>query len=246
MDSVDTNDTCVLIPSCNAFADVHAPFLACFERYWLDCPWKMYGLSESGWGKFPIATITDASWAANLVKGLAEVPEKFVLMFLDDMLICEPVDQTAVDKAAQLVQRCDIGAVRVGPGAEVYEAASDFSDFLGLDSRVGYVLQESRYRISTSPTLWRKEYLASILQSQGVVTAWDFEIKGTMFARYTSKIVLKILDDPPPMQVLYTSITRGAWEEGALQWLRRVGIEVKTDRPIKGRESHQRWPLDEE
>jgi len=230
-----SDDTCILIPSCDAFSDAHPPFMACMEKYWPYRHWPMRGLSEYGWGEHPLAVGDDMGWCNNLIHGLEQIDEDYVLMFLEDMFICEPPDQAALNKAAMLVRDVDVGAIRVGPGAEECEATDD--------PGVGRMFRSSNYRIGTSPTIWSKEFLLFVLRGPRINTAWDFEIVGTKQSVAPSgKAILKMTQMPPPVQVLYTAITRGRWEEGALNWLRRVDIEVETDRPVKGYEVGQRWP----
>lgn len=230
------DNTCILIPSCDAFADAHPPFMACLEKYWPDREWPMHGLSEYGWGENPLAVGNDNGWCANLIKGLEQIDDDYVMMFLEDMFLCETPDQDAMNYAHRLVSQYNVGAVRVGPGAEECEPTQH-------GPGVGKMLRSSAYRISTSPTIWDKKYLLSVLRGPRINTAWDFEIVGTrQSVAPNGKQILKMLQEPPPVQVLYTAITRGRFEEGALQWLRRVGIEVETDRPVKGWEVGQRWP----
>ena len=231
------DNTCILIPSCDAFADAHPPFMACLEKYWPDREWPMHGLSEYGWGENPLAVGNDDGWCQNLIKGLEKIDDDYVMMFLEDMFLCETPDQDALNQARDLVRLDNVGAVRVGPGAEeCEEMAYGFR-------RVGRMLRSTNYRISTSPTIWDKEFLLFTLRGPRINTAWDFEITGTkQSVAPTGKDILKMTQTPPPVQVLYTAITRGRWEEGALNWLRRVGIEVETDRPVKGYEVGQRWP----
>jgi len=42
----ETGDTCVLIASCDAYSDAWAPFFALMKKYWPDCPYPIYLISN--------------------------------------------------------------------------------------------------------------------------------------------------------------------------------------------------------
>jgi hypothetical protein len=226
-----------VIKSTDSFEDVWGPALACLKRYWPDCPFPVYTVSESKpWGTIPLLVGHNGSWSKNLYVALSRIKQNYVLMWLDDMLLCEPIDTKIVQSAYdKLNDNPLIGAVRLGPGGETW----GFTD----DPHFAQIERSSSYRISTSPTLWHKHFLKKVLVCTG--TAWDFELHGTMIAReMPEEILLPKLDPPfhPVIKVLYTAITRGQWEEGALNWLQRVGIPVNPNHPIKGYSEGQKWP----
>lgn len=225
----------VVIKSTDSFSDVWGPCLECLKRYWPDCPWPIRTTSETQpWGSMPLLTERNYGWVGNMSVILEKADSEFVLLFLDDMLLCEPVRTEECVAALELMKsEKSIGAVRLGPGPETYEPIQN--------TLFAIIKRHSEYRISTSPTLWRTTYLQKVLSS-GVQTPWEFEIKGTTAAVAFPEDVYIVNKFPRPFQVLYSAITRGEFEAGAIAWLNRVGIEVHPNRPITGVLPGQRWP----
>src|SRR3990167_5930669 len=211
-------DCAVLIASCDGFADVWPPALECLRRYWPDRPWPVFTLSNFiPWGEQPVLVGEDKGWCRNCLLALDLVNAEYVMLWLDDMLLCEPV-QTPYLLASldALKANPNLAAVRVGPGPETYEPIRN--------TVFCRVMKTSDYRCNTSPTIWRVSYLRDMLLAGN--TAWEFEIVGSKKSAVRPEEIWKVNVLPPPVQVVFTSITRGQWEEGAMGWLRRVGIQV--------------------
>lgn len=219
------SDVAVCVSSCDNFFDVWSPALECLARFWPDRPsdWPLYTMSNrKAWGERPIVVGDDRGWNCNLRTALDQIKADFVLMFLDDMLLCRPVDTAAcITASVALALRPNTGAIRLGQGAEEVEPVDRLPEW----SRVTIT---SPYRISTSPTLWRTEYLRKILARCGP-TAWEFETQGSAESRMMPEeiwVQSGAGDEHRAFRCYYTAITRGAWNRGCLNWLKQIGVEV--------------------
>lgn len=245
-----TSEVGVLIPSCDAFADVWEPCLTCINRNWPLRPWPIYTISnrlDFGSGRcVNIKTGDDLGWAANLKFALEQIPSTYVLMWLDDMLLDHPVFEARVYQALELM-RNDLswGGVRLGSGPEDVHPSTNSKR---SEQVFVQIKQESQYRISTSPTLWRVSYLKQILEKDCVPpikNAWDFELVGTVIARKFPDRIAKCKSETPAIQVQYTAITRGEWEPGALRYLDSQGITVNITRKVRGYDSAEQYRIAE-
>jgi len=223
------SDTVVLIASCDKFQDVWPAASACLAKFWPDCPWKIYTTSGTKpWGENPITTGEDRGWVANLKAALDKIDAEFVLLMLEDVLLCREVDTARVKIAETAIAWLgnDISAIRLGQGND--ETTGYFVN-AGLAAKFRPVSLDSEYRISTSPTLWRVSYLRQILDNCGE-TAWEFEINGTEFSRTIPGLILTMNDADDtncPIRGFYTGILRGKWVGECLEWLSSIGITVE-------------------
>ncbi len=223
------SDVACLVASTDSFFDCWPATLACLERFWPDRPWPIYTTSNTmPWGERPILTGgLDAGWVANLSNALDHLSEPFVLLWLEDVLLCRPVKTDVCRIAEEILRReYEVGAIRLGQGNETKEKISDFhEDSIGMQR----VVPDSEYRISTSPTLWRVSYLRKILSCCGI-TAWDFEIKGTVASRELPDEIWVQSgegDVSRAFRCYYTGILRGKWVGECLEWLESIGIKVE-------------------
>lgn len=90
----------VLVPSCDKYADLWKPFFTLFWKFWPDCPFPVYLLTN-------ISTIDDnrvqvlpvgqdVSWSDNLAKTLEKLNYEYVFLFLDDLFLVGRVDTEKV------------------------------------------------------------------------------------------------------------------------------------------------------
>ena len=75
------------------------------------------------WGERPILTGgIDAGWVANLSNALDHLDAEFVLLFLEDQLLCRPVDTIGLLKVHEAMQAFpEIGAFHVGQGYDTLD-----------------------------------------------------------------------------------------------------------------------------
>src|SRR5436853_473924 len=95
----------VLYMSCNKYSDLWIEYFKLFRRYWADCPFKIYILTDKKGpnveGVRVIATGEDLSWSDNLLFALQGIKTPYVLLLLDDFLILDYVPNTSVSRMIQ-------------------------------------------------------------------------------------------------------------------------------------------------
>lgn len=163
----------VLVVSCDNYSDLWDPFFNLFKRFWSDCPFKIYLLNNHKSLDVPgVTTISvgdDVSWSDNLLQGLQQIPEEYILLWIDDLFLLDKV------KTDELLNVCskfaEIGGNQIRLKSTI-QPNKPFNELFGLAS-VGTI-----YRTSTVMSLWRKEVLKDLLKPGE--NAWQFETLGTV------------------------------------------------------------------
>lgn len=242
-DDCRTSETAVVMVSCSAYSQVWMPFFTLFRRYWPDCPYPVYfltdvehhGIPDAPWmtdcigtyaaGKSPIFAYTepdDLGWCANFVRLMRFVREKHIIMFQEDFLLRAPVDTPVVRRLARYARENDIGCLRLmpcpGPDREWRRGA-----FLGE------IAADANYRVSFQLAIWNRELIIDCAARAG--SPWLMEQRGSELTRAQEKPFLSVhresYDVPgSPVPYFITAITRGKWEKGALELLRREKISM--------------------
>jgi hypothetical protein len=218
------HECAVVIKSTDSFSDVWGPALECLKRNWPDCPWPIFTTSErQPWGERPVMVGENRGWCRNFETALDQVDSEFTLLIIDDHLIDKPVNTAACIYSLDFLRENPVVcSVLLGPGGQ---------DLIPAEETPMYWLtRETNYRISCSPTLWRTSYLRERLAPHG--TAWDFELRGTPESVDAALAAFDV-EKNRPIKCIYSAITRGEWERGALQWLHSQGIPVTPTHPIK-------------
>ena len=189
--------------------------MALFRRYWGDCPYKRYiatnELSPSFEGFTTLRLGRDRSWSDNLSKALDLIAEPYVLLFLEDLMLLEPVDRSLLGRAMKWAHDNKPQQLKLNATERPDERVNDI---------VGRVQEGAIYRTSTVLTLWKREVLLSLLRPGE--SAWQFEIDGSSRSDAFPGFYSTYRDCFP----VVNSVIKGSWRRSAVRALAARGIEV--------------------
>lgn len=209
------NTACaVLIVSCDGYRDLWGPCITLLQRFWKDCPYRIYLLSNTIPANFsgvhPIITGSDISWSDNVLYALKNIPEEYVLLYIEDLLLKAPVDSLAIEKTIQWLIDNDGNYIRLNPTPPADKPLND---------EVGIVSEGTVYRSSVVFSVWKKKVLQEILKSGE--NAWQFEELGTARTDNYSKFYASTKELMPALN----TVIKGVWEPRALRSIQSLGIQ---------------------
>jgi hypothetical protein len=223
----------VLIVSCDKYKDLWGPCITLFRRFWTNCPYPIYLLSNTEAAEFPnvssIVTGSDKSWSDNLHIALDTIHEQYVLLYIEDLFLTKEVNSSAVES---LIERCiseHWNYLRLNPTPKGDRK---------IDDAVSYISAGSVYRSSVVFSVWKKDALSSMLKEGE--SAWDFEEIGTkrtdtLDGFYASNHTLLHASN---------TVIKGVWEVEALNTVRKLGIEPDTNsRRVMTNKEYALWKL---
>ena len=92
----------IVISSCDAFFDAWRPFHSFLRKFWPDCPFPIFLITNELEISSPrihaIAVGPDRGWSSNLIAALEQIAFPHILYFQEDYFLTEPV------RNAQLAQ----------------------------------------------------------------------------------------------------------------------------------------------
>ncbi|MEZ0227793.1 MAG: hypothetical protein ACAI25_04155 [Planctomycetota bacterium] len=208
-------ETVVLVPSCDRYSDLWAPFFALFRRFWPDCPYRVCLLTNELTPRIPgidvIAVGPDVSWSDNLAAALARLPERYVLMFIEDLFIVRRV------RSAQ-VTRIVSEAIRIG--ARYLRLSNTPPPDAPFNRSFGLVAPGALYRTSTVLSLWDRLTLASLLATGE--SAWQFETAGSV----RSDTIDGFYATRRPLIHVANGVIKGRWRRSVLRELAPLGVRA--------------------
>lgn len=228
----------LLILSCDAYQDLWEPCLTLYRRYWPDCPYPIFLVSEVTEARIPPAQSLRAGshvpWSNMTRIALQTLEHEYVLLMLDDFFLTRSVDTRALEaRRLQLEARQGV-CLRLGPWPGPAAPAPRMPD-------IGEHVPGQPYRISLQPAFWRRSALVELLAPGE--SPWEFERNGSARADalthgiYASRHALV-----PYIEVL----TQGKWYRHGLRLCRREGLTVDQTRPVRSfwegiRQTRRRW-----
>jgi len=163
----------VLIASHDGSQDLWNPLLALFQQYWPECPFPVYLVCNAAeYARSGVSIISvgpDHSWSDTLLAALQLISEKYVLLWIDDHFLSEPVNADKIVAAIEAFKSVDGNYLRL---QSLPKPDAQFNSHFGL------VQKGSIYRTATVASVWKKSILMQLLRPGE--SAWDFETGGSI------------------------------------------------------------------
>ena len=165
----------MLLLSCDGYSDLWDDFFNLKEKFWPDCQYKWYVVTESkDYQRTKVEAIKcgkELNWAGRFRKAVQYVESPLVGVFLEDYFINSPIDNERInglvnfmiDKSVDFLDLGNVFRHKIdAPGKQYY------ADHLVIIDR------HLRYGLDTAAAIWKKEYLLEKLGGEDY-SAWKFE-----------------------------------------------------------------------
>jgi hypothetical protein len=209
------NKFAILVISCDKYSDLWNPFFKLFFRFWPDCPFNVYLISNYKITNFPkVKTINigrDISWSDNLYKGLNLLREDYVFLLLEDCFLINFVNTNKMLELFNWILNIKANCVRMDPRPKPDKKYNEL---------IGIVSKGTIYRASSAICIWKREILLNLLKA--AETAWDFEIYGSIRSDIYSDFYSTCNNYFPNVHC----VVRGKWQRSAIKKLKSFGIQI--------------------
>jgi|GEM_PF-3349556 len=165
--------TAFLILSCDSYSELWDTHFKCLDRYWPDCPFPKYILTNlKDPNRQDITAIKvgqDLTWSANLIKALEILrPDyQYVLVTFDDLFLKRTVNNHQLESALQLFSQSE---------GEFLQLIKWLKRPIRVNSSFGKIEPGSLYRPNCVYAIWDIEVLQNMLVPGE--NAWEFERNG--------------------------------------------------------------------
>lgn len=224
----------ILISSCDKYSDVWDPFFAFFFKYWKDCPYNIYLLTNHLEYEHPkvksICVGDDRDWSSSFRKAINAIPEQYLMVLIEDYFLLNDVKTGELKVLFNYIIENNVAYFRLFP----CPGPEDDSDLVA-GHKVGKILPGEEFRTSLQAAIWDKALIDKILIDGE--SAWEFEVDGTKRSDSMEDIFMSISResmDRLPFNYLCTAVVKGYWVKKALKLCKEHGVKVDTSvRPIE-------------
>jgi hypothetical protein len=228
VDMDSATDVAVLVSSCDRFQDLWRPFFKLFRRFWPDCAYPVFLITNQlDYAHDAVTTLKcgpDRGWASNMRAALRSLPFDYLLYMQEDYLIHRSVDDARIRSLIGIMRETGAGCLRLYPCPGPDTPLAGFQD-------VGLISKGSDYRVSLQAAVWDKRTLGKLLVDGE--TGWEMELRGTKRSDRLDVRFLSVPRDPvteensdPALPYLCTAVVRGKWRPDAVEFCRSYGIEI--------------------
>lgn len=227
----------IMITSCDAYKDCWKPMIFSLDKYWPDCEWPRYVVTNYADEDLPNTTIVKVgddkrSWCNLARMGMEAIDADYILFFQEDYWLGKPVDNEAIKAHVKYMDENNVDYLKI-------------QDDIRRDNlRIGdsdYCMNpiDMRYAFNTAIAFWRKSAMPQLLPTDW--DGWKFERQITPYVKekniqinsqtlysteYASKGIKTITGD---------AIVRGVWTTAAVDFMKENGFEdVLAKREVMG------------
>jgi len=212
----------MLVVSCDRYADLWEPCFRMLDKYWPDRSVTTYLMTNHGDFEWPGVHVVkigdDLSYADNLRAALARIPETWVLVWLEDLLVSAPVDNARVMSMVNAAQRRGAGYLKISPDMPLsYESRAH--------DEVGSVPKGVRYRAAIGASLYHRSTLLKLLTPGA--SAWDLDRSDICDGLDEDFLALTVESAKRPPVPYVNALIKGRWSFGAMSFLRSEGLGAR-------------------
>ena len=215
---------CVVVSSFDGFEDVWEAFFTLFFRYFPDCPFEVYLITNKKMyvdKRVKVVKVgTDLGWSSNLKKALKKIKTEYILYMQEDYFLKKKIDTKDVSWFLEVMKKEQADCMRLIP---VPGADQKWKSY----KKIGLISKNAKYRISLQAAFWKKSSLEKSL-NEGE-SGWDMEIKGSGDGRSDKMLFLSVVRDEkikPPLPYCCTAIVKGKWKKEAIDLCETEGVDI--------------------
>lgn len=218
----------IMITSCDAYADCWKPMIFSLDKYWPDCEWPRYivtnykednTLPNTGFVK---VGDDKRSWCTLAKRGLESIDSEYIVFFQEDYWLSRKVNNTAIKSHLQYMEENGIDYLKIT------------RDILRDEKRIGDTIYcdnplDIRYSFNTAMAIWRVEKIVPLMIEGW--TGWEFErqiipyIKKHQIQVKSQCLYSGVIEEKGLTDIKAGAIIRGVWTESAIDFLKENGME---------------------
>lgn len=210
----------VLVSSCDAYSDLWEPFFTLFFRYWPNCPFEVYLISNyKSYSDKRVKVIRvgkDKGWALNMKAALSRVNNPYFILLHEEFFLNQLVDTKSVIDLLDFIQKEGADCIRLNP------APGPDKPYQNLFF-IGELSSQIPYRFSLQSAIWDKKSFNNILGNE--VKIWNVESEGTHRANKMSVTLLSV-KNPVVYYDPRSAVVRGKFQYKIVQFCKKEGINL--------------------
>ena len=218
-------DLAVLVLSYDGAHDLWAPFFELFFINWRDCPYKVYLLTNELDFKYSnvinVKSGKREDWADSVRKALAQIPEEYCLVFLEDSFLIDCVDEEKIDAAFKYMVKNEVDSLNL-INLPKSRLKTNNKDYLARSPR-------QTYCVTFVYSIIRKTLFNSLCKPG--FSPWDYEIKNSLDAYRSGKLPGKFQSAKKPVLRVWAggAVVKGRFTRTAVKYCRKNGIALNLE-----------------
>jgi len=194
----------VLVPSCDNYSDMWAPFFYLFFKFWPDCPFPVF--LGSGTFDFPNKRVKvlysnqEKNWTNCVRQYLSTINTDYVLLCLEDFFMRKPISTKDIVTAFNTLKNLNGTMLRLVPYPAPDKNLSEYPN-------IGSIAIGAPFRVSTQTAISKRQALLDLMRE--VESIWEFEVNGSRRSDALGNSFYGVWN--PLMTYKHHVVERGKW-----------------------------------
>jgi glycosyltransferase involved in cell wall biosynthesis len=169
----------LLVLSCDSYEDTWKIFFDLKKKYWKECPYETYIMTETKDCEYAKTIKTQGEWTKRVREALQQLTNEYVIIMLDDFFIRDYVKQDIIDK------------IVFNDKTAVYNFEVDYNN-----RGKGFRKRKNKepYLLSCQPSMWNRLKLIELLKGDMNPWKWETQILDSPYEFYinTEDLIIDI------------------------------------------------------
>lgn len=213
-------DCSVLIMSCDNYEDLWKPFFKLKNKYWKDCPYETYLLTETKKCEYcKTINVNEKIWTKRIRESLKQIKTKYVLIMCDDFFIRERVDTKRIEETLKMFDK--------NTATFNFELSYNVDD---IESNLkGWKLRpnKSKYMLSCQAGIWNREILIDLLSIDCDAWQWERQIINSIYKFYINSS--KYIINYGYKDYKWFGVKKGKWCREIVPFFEKENIKINYD-----------------
>lgn len=213
-------DFSILVSSFDGYSDVWDYFFQTKDKFWPECPYKIRLVSnfKSYSACEVIRTGPEVSWSDRMLKAIEFVPEKYVMLLLEDYLFASEVKVDSIEEALSFMKQNSVEYLRIVNIPQ--------SRYNPNNQKFYQIYDSEEYGVNLQASIWDKSRLVEFLQKYSG-SAWNFEI-GLLSETVNAKgiPIPNCFGVTPDLIDFKNGILKGKWFPSTIRYYKKLGIRI--------------------
>ncbi len=227
---INTKDYTIIAMSCDSYSDIWPYFAKCWDRFWPDCPFDTYLISEEKEFKHErignIRIGRKVGWSDMLLEALKQINSKHIIYMQEDYLLKGETNIFKLNEFLAAYEKLNAAYLRLFPWPNADKPLADFPE-------LGTINNETPYRTSLQCAVWDASVLKQLTHNGE--SGWDFEEKSVERSSHVDRPFLSVNapvkwenmnDHHHVIDYFATAVLHGKWMREAIVTFRKLGVVI--------------------
>lgn len=220
------NKMAIFVLSCDKYQDVWDEFFNLRDRYWSDCNFQWYLVTESlTCNREGVKTLNfNGDWSTRFRNAVKSVDVKYICSFLEDYFITEKVDNERINRLVTFMEEHGVSFLNMDDGFNHIQKTPNIKQYC---EGILEIPKHKKYGVDTAGAIWDRDYLLEKL-GDGDYSAWQFELDRCNEAKSKEGLSgLLLLDQKQSLNISKIPvIIQGAYYPPAIKYFKERGYDI--------------------